>query len=228
MRAQTAQIIPTKESEHKTTVSNARESAPTSKHYGYARITGREPNENEQLHALRTAGVQENCIYLDSVATYDGSSSSEYSTLLQNLRKGDVLFIKALDKLGRSYEEVINQWQLLTKVKRIDVVVLDIPLLDTRTKPHQVTDAFMSDLALQFLAYVALRERESIRQRQHEGIMAAQARGVRFGRPPKPIPPQFEMLLQQWRNKEISSRKAAQQLGVAQETFLRWSRRHSA
>lgn len=224
MRAQTAHVL-SREPNNDKTVARSGDAAALGKIYGYARITDREPNENEQLHALRLAGVHDECIYLDTMANRE-SPSSEYRAMVDSLRKGDTLVIKALDKLGRNYEEIINQWQLLTRAKKVDIVVLDIPLLDTRIKPHQVVDSFMADLALQFMAYVAMRERESIRQRQHEGILAAQARGVRFGRPPKPIPPQFQMLLLQWKNKEISSRKAAQQLGVAQETFLRWSRRH--
>lgn len=197
------------------------------KYYGYARVSYRDRNEEEQVVALRTAGVPEDCIYIDTIVDLD-SAETEYMNLIQSLDKGDTLVIKGLDKLGCSYDEIITQWQLLTKAKHVNLVVLDVPLLDTRIRPHEITDSFIADLVLQFLAYVALRERESIRQRQHEGIVAAQQRGVRFGRPPKPIPPQFETLLGQWKNKEISSRKAAQQLGVAQETFLRWARRREA
>lgn len=200
------------------------EAGARGKFYGYVRVSSRDRNEEEQLNALRAAGIDDDNIFMDTAASGD-IIETEYMNLMKQLRRGDTMMIKSLDRLGRSYDEVITQWQLLTKVKHIDVVVLDIPLLDTRLRPHQMSDTFMADLVLQFLAYVSLRERESIRQRQHEGIIAAQQRGVRFGRPPKPIPPQFETLLAQWKNKEISSRKAAQQLGVAQETFLRWSRR---
>lgn len=197
----------------------------TNHQYGYVRTIDPEWSRAERLCALRAAGIPEEHIFHDDLADRD-AADAEYRSLLQVLRKGDVLFVASLDQLGRSYDEVITQWQLLTRAKRVDVVVLDIPLLDTRIRPHEMSERYLPDLVSQLLAYVSQRERESIRQRQHEGIIAAQRRGVRFGRPPKPIPPQFETLLAQWKNKEISSRKAAQQLGVAQETFLRWSRKH--
>lgn len=196
---------------------------PESTMYGYVRASTREDTEEAQLMALHAAGVPDDCIYMD-MGSGQGAET-EYEKLLKNLHHGDVLVIPSIERLGLTYDEVIAQWQLLTKTKHVHLVVLDIPLLDTRILPNQMKDSFIADLSLQFLAYVATRERESIRQRQREGILAAKERGVRFGRPPKPIPPQFDSLLAQWKGKEISSRRAAQQLGVAQETFLRWARK---
>lgn len=194
--------------------------------YGYARVSPMEQSEAEQIASLRAAGVTDDSIYIDIDGDRNGHET-EYFQMLTSLRRGDILIIGSVGALGKTYDEVIAQWQMLTKVKHVDVVVLDIPLLDTRTRRQKVGDDFIADLTLQFLAYAALREREGMRQRQHEGILAAKQRGVRFGRPPKPIPPEFEDTLARWKNKEISSRKAAQLLGVAQETFLRWSRKRA-
>lgn len=191
--------------------------------YGYIRVSTSDRNEDEQLDALRAVGVHDDCIFIDNAPT--SLVATEYMALLQRLNPSDRLIIKSLDKLGSTYEEIIAQWHMLSNIKQVQVAVLDIPNLDTGVPACRINEAFLSEMVLQFLAYVSSRERESIRQRQHEGIIAAQQRGVRFGRPPKPIPPQFDTLLAQWKGKEISSRKAAQQLGVAQETFLRWSRK---
>lgn len=193
--------------------------------YGYVRASSRDETEEAQEMALRTAGVAEERIFSDLCDATGGVSRDGYHCLLRTIQEGDVLIIPSIERLGATYDEVIAQWQLLTRTRGVRVVVLDIPLLDTRITSSQIKDDFIAELALQFLAYVATRERESIRQRQREGILAAKERGVRFGRPPKPIPPQFDALLAQWKNKGISSRKAAQQLGVAQETFLRWARK---
>lgn len=217
MSAQIAQI------QRDTTVERVeRKPEGTGKLYGYIHVADHDMGQESQRTALNAAGVSAENIYADIGEI--NSPDSRFTQLMQALRKEDILIVASLDKLGKTYADIIAQWQMLTKIMKVDVVVLDVPLLDTR-KRHAADTAFIADLTLQFLAYAALREREHIRQRQHEGIVAAMQRGVRFGRPPKPIPPHFESVLGQWRKREISSRKAAQQLGVAQETFLRWSRR---
>lgn len=223
MRAQTVHTIPANGAV-RPMGEEARAALCPAASYGYVRVSSRERDEEEQLSALYAAGVPEESIFMD-IYPLQNPAESEFAQLVGALREGDCLYIKGLDNFGNCYEDVITQWHFLCKIKKVSVIVLDIPLLDTRTQLASANEGFLCDLVMQFLSYVSKRERESIRQRQHEGILAAQQRGVRFGRPPKPIPPQFEALLQQWKNREISSRKAAQQLGVAQETFLRWSRK---
>lgn len=132
--------------------------------------------------------------------------------------------MQSIDRLGRNYDEILRQWRLITKEKRADIVVLDMPLLDTRQTGRDLTGTFVADLVLQILSYVAQTEREKIRQRQKEGIAAARLRGVRFGRPRKAVPPGFARVNAQWQSGQISSRQAAQALHVAQDTFLRWAR----
>lgn len=139
------------------------------------------------------------------------------------LRPGDTLVLKAIDRLGRNYEEILEQWRIITKEKRVNIVVLDVPLLDTRETGKDLTGIFVADLVLQILSYVAQTERENIRQRQKEGIAAAKKRGVRFGRPPKDRPETFNQIKETWKKGGISSRKAAKQLEIAQDTFLRWA-----
>ena len=130
--------------------------------------------------------------------------------------------IKSIDRLGRNYEEILNQWRIITQEKRVDIVVLDMPLLDTRQTGRDLTGTFVADLVLQILSYVAQTERENIRQRQMEGIAAAKLRGVQFGRPRKPVPENFFDLKERWEKREIASRQVAMELHIAQDTFLRW------
>lgn len=146
----------------------------------------------------------------------------QYKKLLRKLKQGDILVVKSIDRLGRNYEEILNQWRIITKEKQADIVVLDMPLLDTRQTGKDLTGTFVADLVLQILSYVAQTERENIHQRQMEGIAAAKLRGVKFGRPRKAIPEQFWKIKEDWENKKITSREAAQQLSIAQDTFLRW------
>ena len=131
--------------------------------------------------------------------------------------------VKSIDRLGRNYDEILEQWRIITKERKLDVVVLDMPLLDTRQRGRDLTGTFVADLVLQILSYVAQTERENIRQRQKEGIAAAKLRGVRFGRPRKEVPSEFLQLKAAWEEKRITSREAARRLGVSQDTFLRWS-----
>ena len=191
--------------------------------YGYIRVSTREQNEARQLDALYKAGVEEKKIYMDKQSGKDFDRKG-YQRLLHRLRPGDTLFVKSIDRLGRNYNEILEQWRLITKEKNAAIVVLDMPLLDTRQTGKDLTGTFVADMVLQILSYVAQTERENIRQRQREGIVAAKQRGVSFGRPKIPKPPEFPMLCRAWKEGEISSRQAAQKLGIAQDTFLRWAR----
>lgn len=189
--------------------------------YGYIRVSTKEQNEDRQLLALKEFPVSEANIFMDKLSGKD-FNRPQYRRLIRKIKPGDVLVVKSIDRLGRNYEEILDQWRLITKEKRADIVVLDMPLLDTRQTGKDLTGIFVADLVLQILSYVAQTERENIRQRQKKGIAAAKLRGVRFGRPRKEIPGEFQRLKTEWENKEISSREAAKRLGIAQDTFLRW------
>lgn len=191
--------------------------------YGYARVSTKEQCEDRQMIALREFPVPEGNIYLDKLSGKD-FNRPRYQRLLRRLKPEDTLVVKSIDRLGRNYEEILDQWRYITKTKKADIVVLDMPLLDTRRTDKDLTGTFVADLVLQILSYVAQTERENIRQRQKEGIAAAKLRGVRFGRPRKEVPPEFVNLKQQWESRVITSRQAAQKLGIAQHTFLRWVR----
>ena len=191
--------------------------------YGYVRVSTKEQCEDRQLLALREFPVAESNIYMDKLSGKD-FNRPRYQRLLRRLHPGDTLVVKSIDRLGRNYEEILDQWRIITKTKQADIVVLDMPLLDTRQTGRDLTGTFVADLVLQILSYVAQTERENIRQRQREGIAAAKLRGVQFGRPRKPIPPRFPELKTAWESGTITSRQAARELGVAQDTFLRWSR----
>lgn len=190
--------------------------------FGYVRVSSKDQCEDRQLIALQEFGVPRQNVYLDKLSGRD-FERPQYKRLMRKLRSGDLLVVKSIDRLGRNYSEIQEQWRLITKEKRADVVVLDMPLLDTRRKPDDLTGTFIADLVLQILYYVAQVERENIKQRQTEGIAAAKARGVRFGRPKKMVPAVFEEVKGRWERKEISSRQAARELQVAQDTFLRWA-----
>ena len=189
--------------------------------YGYIRVSTKEQCEERQLIALREFPVPDENIFMDKLSGKD-FNRPQYKKLLRKQKRGDILVIKSIDRLGRNYEEILNQWRIITKEKQADIVVLDMPLLDTRQTGRDLTGTFVADLVLQILSYVAQTERENIRQRQMEGIAAAKLRGVQFGRPRKPVPENFFDLKERWERKEISSRKAAKELHIAQDTFLRW------
>lgn len=191
--------------------------------YGYVRVSTRDQNEDRQLLALQDFPVPPHCIYMDKLSGKDFNRSA-YRRLMKKLRPGDLLVVKSIDRLGRNYEEIQAQWRLITKEKHVDIVVLDMPLLDTRHTGDDLTGIFMADIVLQILSYVAQLERENIHRRQAEGIAAAKARGVTFGRPRKSVPEEFWQLKADWEAKKITSREAARQLSVAQDTFLRWVR----
>lgn len=190
--------------------------------YGYIRVSTKNQCEDRQMLALLAFPVPKRNIYMDKLTGKD-FNRPEYRKLLRKLKFGDTLILKSIDRLGRNYEEILEQWRIITKEKQANIVVLDMPLLDTRQTGRDLTGTFVADLVLQILSYVAQTERENIRQRQKEGIEAAKLRGVHFGRPRKEIPALFWELKEAWEKKEMTSRKAAKQLGIAQDTFLRWS-----
>lgn len=189
--------------------------------YGYIRVSTKDQNEDRQRIALAEFPVPKENIFMDKLSGKD-FNRPQYKKLVRKLREGDILVIKSIDRLGRNYEEILNQWRIITKEKMTDVVVLDMPLLDTRQTGRNLTGTFVADLVLQILSYVAQTERENIKQRQMEGIAAAKMRGVRFGRPRKNVPGSFYSIKSEWENKKVSSREAARRLGVSQDTFLRW------
>jgi len=190
--------------------------------YGYIRVSTKEQNEDRQYIAMLEFGVKNRDIYMDKQSGKDFNRPA-YKRVLRLLKPGDVLVVKSIDRLGRNYEEIIEQWRIITKMIGAAIVVLDMPLLDTRQKDKDLTGTFISDLVLQILSYVAQTEREFMRQRQAEGIAAARAKGVRFGRPPMPKPPAFEMFRREWVNNEISAREAARCLGIDHKTFIAWA-----
>ena len=193
--------------------------------YGYARVSTREQNEERQLIALREFGLNNGQIILDMQSGKDFDRRG-YRRLLRKLKHGDTLVIKSIDRLGRNYEEILEQWRIITKEKGAAIVVLDMPLLDTR-RSRDLTGTLIADIVLQLLSYVAQTEREFTRQRQAEGISAAKARGVQFGRPRKERPENFDELKSLWVSGRLSARVAATQMVVSHQTFLSWVREHS-
>lgn len=185
--------------------------------YGYIRVSTREQNEQRQLLALRERQVREGNIYTDKQSGKD-FCRPEYQRLLGKLEAGDVLLVKSIDRLGRNYGEILEQWRILTKEKGVDIVVLDMPLLDTR-RGKDLMGTFLSDIVLQVLSFVAENERANIRQRQAEGIAAAKARGVRFGRPPRPLPENFGEMHGKWKRGEITCTAAAKACGMPLSSF---------
>ena len=194
--------------------------------YGYARVSTKEQNLDRQLLALQSFGVPEKQIYRDKLSGKDFDRPS-YRRLLKRLKPGDTLVIKSIDRLGRNYDEILEQWRIITKEKQTAVVVLDMPLLDTR-QGRDLTGTLIADIVLQLLSYVAQTEREFIRQRQAEGIAAARARGANLGRRPKEKPGNYPAVYAQWKSGALSARCAAEQLGVSHKTFLKWVQQSAA
>ena len=186
--------------------------------YGYIRVSSRDQNEDRQVLAMREINIPEKNIYIDKQSGKD-FDRPQYKKLVRRLKKDDLLYIKSIDRLGRNYEEIQNQWRLLTKDKGVDICVIDMPLLDTR-RGKDLVGTFLSDIVLQVLSFVAENERSNIRQRQAEGIAAAKKRGIRFGRPPKPLPENFHDVHQRWRAKQITVSEAAQECGMPRSTFF--------
>lgn len=185
--------------------------------YGYVRVSSQDQNEARQLDAMHSAGVPPENVYVDHQSGKDFNRPS-YLELVGRLQEGDVLYIQSIDRLGRNYEEILYQWRELTKHRKVDISVIDMPLLDTR-RGNDLMGTFIADLVLQVLSFVAQNEREAIRQRQAEGIAAAQARGVRFGRPPRPVPDNFYDVLARWEHGEISLNDAARLCEMPRGTF---------
>lgn len=187
--------------------------------YGYARVSSMDQNEDRQMVALKNAGVPDDNIYLDKMSGKDFERPA-YKQLLRKLKKDDVIYIKSIDCLGRNYEEIQRHWRRLTKDRGVDIVVLDMPLLDTR-RGKDLMGTFLSDIVLQILSFVAENERVNIRQRQAEGIAAAKAKGVRFGRKPKPLPENFHAVYQRWKKGAITGTAAAKECGMPLSSFRR-------
>ena len=187
------------------------------KTYGYIRVSTKEQNEDRQVIALEEAGIDKQNVFMDKQSGKD-FQRPQYKKLLRKLRKNDLLYVKSIDRLGRNYSEILEQWRLLTKEKGVDIVVLDMPMLDTR-RGKDLMGTFIADLVLQILSFVAENERVNIRQRQAEGIAAAMARGVQFGRPPSPLPHSFHAAYLQWKSGEITGTYAANLCGMPLSTF---------
>lgn len=187
--------------------------------YGYARVSSMDQNEDRQMLALKTAGVTKKNIFLDKKSGKD-FERPQYQKMLKKLRENDVVYIMSIDRLGRNYPEIQEQWRVLTKEIKVDICVLDMPLLDTRNG-KDLMGTFIADLALQILSFVAETERENIRKRQAEGIAAAKARGVRFGRPKVELPEDFLVIVIKWEKKEITLESALQKLHMSRATFYR-------
>lgn len=185
--------------------------------YGYVRVSSKDQNEDRQLIALQEMFIPEKNIFVDKQSGKDFKRPM-YKRMLRKIKKDDLLYVKSIDRLGRNYAEILEQWRILTKEKGIDIVVLDMPLLDTR-RGKDLMGTFLSDIVLQVLSFVAENERTNIRQRQAEGIAAAKMRGVRFGRPQSPLPENFHEIYQQWKNGKITGLTVAKVCGMPMSTF---------
>ncbi len=185
--------------------------------YGYIRVSSKEQNEDRQLIAMKEAGVSRRSVYMDKQSGKDFHRQN-YQKLLRKLKKDDLLYIKSIDRLGRNYEEILEQWRILTREIGIDIVVLDMPLLDTR-RGKDLMGTFLADIVLQVLSFVAENERTSIRQRQAEGIAAAREKGVHLGRPAEPLPPQFGEVCRRWQAGELSGAAAARMCAMPPASF---------
>lgn len=194
--------------------------------YGYVRVSSREQNEDRQLDALREMEIAKRNIFIDKQSRKD-FERPQYKRLVRKVKREDLIYIKSIDRLGRNYSEIQEQWRFLTKEKGADIVVLDMPLLDTR-RGKDLMGTFLSDIVLQVLSFAAENERTNIRQRQAEGIAAAKARGVRFGRPQINMPEYFGKTVRSWERKEITVEEAVRRCGVSESTFYRRLREYRA
>ena len=193
--------------------------------YGYVRVSTKDQNLDRQLLAMREFGVDVKRIYQDKQSGKDFDRPA-YLRLLKRIKPGDTLVIKSIDRLGRNYDEILEQWRIITKEKQTAIVVLDMPLLDTR-QGRDLTGTLIADIVLQLLSYVAQTEREFIRKRQAEGIAAAKARGEHLGRRPKEKPDDYPAIYSLWKEGDISARHAAMRLGVNHKTFIKWTQQTS-
>lgn len=187
--------------------------------YAYIRVSSHEQNEERQLVAMRKLNVQEENIFMDKQSGKDFNRPN-YNKLVGKLNEGDLLYILSIDRLGRNYEEIQNQWRILTKEKNVDICVIDMPLLDTRNG-KDLMGTFIADIVLQILSFVAQNEHENIRKRQAQGIAAAKAKGIRFGRPEIPVPNNFPAIVDEWKKGKISIKKALEQSRMSESTFYR-------
>ena len=192
--------------------------------YGYIRVSSTDQNEDRQVLALRSVDIPAENIYMDKQSGKD-FNRPQYRQLVERLRPDDLLYVQSIDRLGRSYEDIQVQWRILTKEIGADICVIDMPLLDTR-RGKDLMGTFIADLVLQILSFVAQHERENIRQRQAQGIAAAKARGVRFGRPPKPRPSNYHSAYLRWRSGAITGTAAAKERGIPLSTFRYWAERY--
>ncbi len=196
-----------------------------SRNYGYIRVSTKEQNELRQLMSMQDAGIEQERIFIDKQSGKD-FERPQYKRMMRCLRRGDTVFVHSIDRLGRNYEEIIEQWQLITAEKHADIVVLDMPLLDTRQRERDLTGVFISNLVLQILSYVAQTERENIRKRQAEGIAAARLRGTRLGRERIPKPDNFEQIAKQWNQRHNTSAEIAANLGISRSLLYKWLREY--
>ena len=191
--------------------------------YGYVRVSTKDQNEDRQIFALKNFGVAEKNIFIDKQSGKN-FNRPQYKILIEKLKPADTVVFKSIDRLGRNFFEILEQWRIITVEKQVAIVILDMPILDTRNKPDDLTSQLISSLVLQLLSYVAETERKFIRQRQAEGIAAAKIRGIKFGRQSKNKPKNFDEVLSDWQNKKCSAREAGRRLNVHHETFLKWAR----
>ena len=189
--------------------------------YGYVRVSSKDQNIDRQMAAMDVVGIPLHKIFIDKLSGKD-FNRPHYQKLVRKLKVGDELYIKSIDRLGRDYDEIIQQWRFLTRDRDVSIIVLDFPFLDTRNQINGITGKFLADLVLQILSYVAQIERENIHQRQMEGIKEARKKGVRFGRPRQTIPEDFYGVVELWQNDQISLREAARRLKISHTTFTRW------
>ena len=190
--------------------------------YGYVRVSSKDQNEDRQVISMREMQIPEENIFIDKQSGKD-FNRPQYKRLLRRIKKDDLVYIKSIDRLGRNYAEILEQWKVITKDKGVDLYVIDMPILDTRREKN-LLGTFISDLVLSLLSYVAENERSNIRQRQAEGIAAAKARGVHFGRHPNPLPENFYEVYQLWKMKKIPVSEAAKRCGMPQTTFFERAR----
>ena len=186
--------------------------------YGYVRVSSKDQNEDRQVITMRDMQVPEENIFIDKQSGKD-FNRPQYRKMLRKVRESDLIYIKSIDRLGRNYEEILEQWKIITKDRGADLYVIDMPILDTRREKN-LLGTFISDLVLTLLSYVAENERTTIRQRQAEGIAAAKARGIHFGRTPKPLPDNFYEVYQQWKMKKLTVKEAAEKCGRPQTTYF--------
>lgn len=185
--------------------------------YGYIRVSTKEQNEDRQLIAMNDLGISRRCLFIDKQSGKDFERPA-YKRMIKRMKKDDLLYIKSIDRLGRNYEEIQQQWRVITKDKGVDICVIDMPLLDTR-RGKDLVGTFLSDIVLQVLSFVAENERANIRQRQAEGIAAAKARGVKFGRPAMPVPESFYSAYIKWKQGELTGAAAARECEMPLASF---------